>query len=97
MKRPKTLWILLVAGGLAGCSTLNTVVTERSADGSERITQLTVRTLWDAKSDLAKFKTTNTDKTQSLGIGSYDGQSDSTNIVQLISAIAAGVAKGLKP
>lgn len=93
----KTIWITLLAGGLAGCSTLNTVVTERSPDGSERTTTLTVRTLWDAKSDLAKFKTTNTDKTQSLGIGSYDGSSESTNIVGLVQAVATGVVRGLKP
>lgn len=91
------MWLGAVCGVCAGCSTLSTTVTERDADGSERVTRLTVRTLWDAKSELAKFSTTNTEKTQSLKIGTYDGSSDSTNIVGLVQAVATGVVRGLKP
>jgi hypothetical protein len=92
----KKLFLGCVALGLCGCTVLKTTIIERGVDGSERETQLRISTLWDSKSDLAKFKTTNTDKTQSLGIGTYSSESESTNIVALIQAVATGVAKGVR-
>lgn len=92
----KKWYVGFLAMGLCGCTVLRTTIVEKDANGGVRETQMTVKTLWDSKSDLAKFKTTNTDKTQSLGIGTYSSESESTNIVALIQAVATGVARGVK-
>ena len=86
----------LCAWGI-GCASFSTRIEERNADGSERITLIQARTLFDSKSELAKLKTSHTDKTQSVSLGSMTQESSGSNVVSLVEALATGIAKGLKP
>lgn len=86
---------LLVWG--VGCASFSTRIEERNEDGSERITIIQARTLFDSQSELAKLKTSHTDKTQSVTLGSLAQESSGSNVVSLVEALATGIAKGLKP
>lgn len=57
----------------------------------EIITSVSAYTFFSASSELAKFKATQTDKTQSASVGSLNQSAEvSTNLVGLVNAISAG-------
>ncbi len=78
----------------AGCATYNSVQVE---SGTNRTTRVTIRTFFDAKSELAKLSLSTSDKSQRLGLGAINQETTSSNLVNVIGAVAEGVAKGLKP
>jgi len=88
----KLLMLILLSG--AGCATYHSVQTD---NGTNRVTVVTIKTLFDAKSELSKLVLTTTDKSQRLGLGSLNQETTSSNLVNIIGAVAEGVAKGLKP
>lgn len=97
----KTIKLLAccIAGGLvvSGCATakIDQTVTETTKEGvtTSRDTQVRVRTFFDSKSELSKLKTTNTDKTQSIGIDALNQQSSGTNVVDAVSKISGAVVE----
>lgn len=78
--------------GATGCASFRTEQTdERQSDGSSKITTITkARTFFDSRSALAQLKATQTDKTQSLGVGSLAQETSGTNA----TAIAESIVKG---
>ncbi len=76
--------------GLAGCASFKTIQTEAvSKDGVKlTTTRVTARTLFDAKSDLAKFKAFQSDKTQSATVGALGQEASGTNAVAMLEAMA---------
>lgn len=92
----KALALLLLVLS-SGCASYNsTQVRSISTNGVETTsTRVSIKTLWDAKSELSKLSATTTDKSQRLGIGSLSQESTSTNLQNIIEAVASGVVKGL--
>ena len=88
----KKLLILVAIIG-QGCSTMTTEQT--GPDGEKTRTRIV--NFWDSKSELAKFRTTQTDKSQGVSVGAYNAEATSTNITALAEAIARGIASGLTP
>ena len=102
MKKPL---LLIAAVCLAGCSTFNTTQTDKSYElqpgktGTnitfrEITTKATARTFWDARSALANFKATQTDKTQSATVGALNNESSGTNAVTVLKEIR-GIVEAL--
>jgi hypothetical protein len=58
-----------------------------------RETRVTIYTVWDSRSELAKLRATTTDKTQSLNIAGLDQSSSSSNTVDMVRATAEGVTR----
>lgn len=86
---------------LCGCGSLSTMQVNEKVDATgkftERVTTKThVFTVFDAHNELAKFKTTQTDKTQGVGIGSLGQESSTTNAVQALQAIDSILGKVVK-
>lgn len=81
-------WRLLTGACLSlsiGCAAFKSTQTDESNEktGLRKITTtIQSRTFFDSKSDLAKLKASQTDKTQSLGIGSLASESAGTNVMQ---------------
>ena len=92
------LVVLLI---INGCSTFNTSQIQKdkldaTGKSTERTTstEVTVRTLFSAKSTLATSTATQTDKSQGAKLGGLSQEGGVTP--ELINAIAAGLAAGLK-
>jgi hypothetical protein len=84
----KILCLSLLA--FCGCAQLSSRQTETIApDGSStRVTRLRVTTFFDAKSEIAKLRSTTTDKTQGLTVGGLSEGSSGTNAVNAIKSLA---------
>ena len=68
---------------LSGCSVLKTVQTD--ADG--RKTRTLALTFFDSRSELAKLRTSNTEKTQSVSVSGLTQETAGTNAVDLIERV----------
>lgn len=55
-------------------------------------TTVTITTLFDAHNEVAKLKTTQTDKTQGVSLGSVNENSSSTNVVELLRVLGGILA-----
>jgi hypothetical protein len=94
---------LVVLVLLSGCARFNTTqIDERTnAQTQETIKTITKATSWtffDSKSGLARWKATQSEKTQGAEVGGLQQESYGTNLVNLFEAVARGAAKGaLKP
>ena len=70
---------------LTGCANFTTKQIDRSYEEGklvrEIITQASATTLIESKSELSKFKASQTDKTQSATVGSLGQESNATNSV----------------
>ena len=99
----KTLVLLFSLVLLQGCARFSTTQTDISTtyheDGSKTtrtiITEAGSSTFFDSSSALAKWKATQSDKTQSASVGVLNQETSGTNTVDLIKAIAQGIAAGL--
>jgi hypothetical protein len=93
--------VLMLAGALffgAGCASLTTKQESIAPDGSSRTTTARVSTFWDSKSELAKLRTTMTDKSQGVGIAGLEQESSATNAVSLVeSVVGAAIRAAVKP
>jgi hypothetical protein len=89
----KSFFILLIC---TGCSTFKTVQTdinyEEGKPSRSITTKTTARTIFDSKSNLANFKANQTDKTQLTSVGNLSQESNGTNAVQVLNALAAIVS-----
>lgn len=96
------LFLLLGLSFFAGCAQFVTTQKDISYEAKtgqktrEIITQAKARTLLDAKSELAKFKASQTDKTQSASVGSLSQESGATNLTSLVEAVVRGAVQGAK-
>lgn len=106
MKKLICFWIITIAtcliACLTGCARFNTKQTDISYDNQGKpqrtiTTQASASTLFDAKSELAKFKASQSDKTQTASVGSLNQTSTSTNVSAVFEAIGRGVVSGLNP
>lgn len=99
----KTISLLAFISLMTGCANFHTTQTDLSYDPETKqerkiITKVSATTFLTAKSDLAKFKASQTDKTQSAAVGSLGQATDGTgltNVASLVEAVASGVVKGL--
>lgn len=93
--KPILLLSLLV---LTGCSSFYTCQTDSSYENGLIVRAVTTkakaRTFFDAKSALANFKATQTDKTQSAFVGGLNQETSGTNAIGLVEAVSAGATKG---
>ncbi len=85
----RQLFCILFAVILCGCARFRSTQTEISPDGTQRITRVYVTTFFDGRSDLAKLRTTMTDKSQGIGVIGLDQSSSSTNAVEILRHVAA--------
>src|SRR5437868_4814058 len=95
----KNLFNTLLSVGLlfaAGCSSVSTDQTETTADGAQRHTRVVARTFFDSKSELAKLKTTATDKTQGVAISGLSQESGSTNIISLVDTVVGAAVRAAR-
>lgn len=91
---------LLILIALSGCARFSTTQTDISYDDPESemptrtiTTKVSVSTFFSAKSELAKLKVLQTEKTQSTGVGALGQESTETN---LFNALGAGIGTALK-
>lgn len=101
-----TVAALLAAVALLGpgCATFTTQQTDISYDPETGkpirtvSTRATARTFFEAKSSLASFKATQTDKTQSATVGSLSQEATGSNAVNVVQAVTeAAVRAALQP
>lgn len=86
----------LLAGG---CSQFRTVQTderynEQTGEKTTITTKASSSTFFDSKSSLAKWKASQTEKSQGAEVGGLQQESNGTNIVNLFEAVARGAAAG---
>jgi hypothetical protein len=82
--------------GATGCASFRTEQTDESTiDGQRKITTITkARTFFDSKSALAQLKASQTDKTQSLGVGSLAQEASGSNSVALADIVVKAAVQG---
>ena len=87
---------------LSGCSRLSIEQVESAPlNDVKKTTSLRAWTFFDAKSELAKARTTMTEKTQGVSVSGLTQESSGSNAVQVlrivVEAAAAGATKGIVP
>jgi hypothetical protein len=95
---PVSLLVCVLAVGsmaLIGCASFRTEQTDTSnPDGTREIKTITkARTFFDSKSALTQLKASQTDKTQSLGVGSLTQESSGSNATALAESIVRGATQ----
>lgn len=96
----RILPLAICALALGGCARFHSSVTERTLPNGivERITIVRAATLFEARSELAKLSSGQTDKSQKVSIGSLNQESSATNVVTLVeSVVGAAVRAAVKP
>lgn len=78
----------------AGCSTFTIDQVEIAQDGTKKETHIRGHTFWDSKNELHKMRTTSTDKSQGVSIGSVGQESSASNVVTAIKITFEGLANG---
>ena len=81
---------------LTGCAHFSSHQIETAPDGTQRVTQIAVWTLWDAHNDLTKLRASTTDKTQGVSLAGLDQSAASTNTVEILRHISAIVGAAAK-
>jgi|SRR6185295_5930515 len=96
MKTPVTTLIFAILLTV-GCAHFNYSANETKPDGTEIATKVKAFTFFDSKSELSKLKTSTTDKTQSLGIGTLNQEAEGSNAVNIVnSVVSAAVTAAIK-
>lgn len=81
-------WLALISVlALSGCTMLHTTQTDTAADGRKTTTTAAVYSIF-GKTDLAKLRTTQTDKSQGIGVAGLAQESPGTNSVAALNAIS---------
>jgi hypothetical protein len=96
----KLIFLILSALSLAGCAHYTTTQSDTSYEKgipSRTITtKVKVGTFFDAKSELAKSKAMQTDKTQSSALGGMSQETSGSNAVQVVKIVIEGAASTVK-
>lgn len=90
----KKLALLAVLALSSGCTMLHTTQTDTAADGRKTTTVASVYSIF-GKTDLAKLRTTQTDKSQGIGVAGLSQESTGTNAVVALQTLQAMVAQVL--
>lgn len=87
--------LALLALALAGCATQRTTLTERvDAEGAyTKTTEIQTRTFFDSKSELARLKTSSTDKTQSVGLDGLKQEASGSNATALAEQVVSAAVR----
>lgn len=88
-------FFLLLLISAAGCASQRTTLTE-SVDADGRFTKITdihTRTFFDSKSELARLKTSSTEKTQSVGLDGLKSESSGSNASALVENIVGAAVR----
>ena len=99
MDNMKKLMILMCVMGLTGCAHFTTTQTDVSYEEGKIVRSITTKataiTFVEAESQLANFKASQTDKTQSATVGSLNQSATSTNTLDSLTKLlqAAGALK----
>lgn len=87
MKKNYALLFLTVAFA-SGCARFSTTQTDISYEQGKPSRQITTRvaasTFWEARSSLASFAASQTDKTQSAKVGGLNSEANSTNALRAL-------------
>ncbi len=102
MITPLKLIVAATLGALlwTGCASFVTIQKDISYDPKTGnkvrsiSTEAKAGTFWEAKSELSKFKASQTDKTQSAAVGSLGQEANSSNVVSLAESVVRGAVKG---
>jgi hypothetical protein len=86
---------ILSALALAGCATQRTTLTETvDIEGAyTKTTDIKTRTFFDSKSELARLKTSSTDKTQTVGLDGLKQESSGSNATALLENVVGAAVK----
>lgn len=86
----KIMFILFILSSF-GCAHFQTSQTDTTTDKNgmmaTRTTRASATTFFDAKSDLARFRASQSDKTQSASVGTLSQEASSTNVVQGLTKV----------
>ncbi len=93
MKTTHNLLLSLNLLLLAGCASVTTELTVIDKDGASRTTITKAREFFDAKNNLTKWKTSNTEKSQSTGLEGLDASATGTNVVEGLKYVDSIVGK----
>lgn len=88
----------LIALALCGCAGFRTTQIDYSYENGKLVrkikTKASANTFFEAKSSLATWKATQTDKSQGATVGGLSQEATGSNVVSMAEAIARGVAEG---
>lgn len=95
MKKQLTALALILALAFTGCATQTTKLTENvdPLGAYTKTTTVKTRTFFDSKSELAKLKTSSTEKTQSVGVEGLKSEADSEGAQKIISSVIGAAVK----
>jgi len=97
MKLYHFCFALFVAWLLAGCARVTIEQHETSADGTTRDTTFNARTFFDSRNELARTRTTMTEKSQGVTVAGLDQESSGTNAAALLDTVVrAAVTAAVK-
>lgn len=81
---------------LCGCSTFHTTQTEFTNGLPAKRTDVFIRNFFDSHSDVTKLRTTFTDKSQGIGVGSIQENTSSTNLFEGLGTVLGAAIKASK-
>jgi hypothetical protein len=93
----KTVCLFVCLFVICGCARVSIDQTETIApDGqsTERKTKFRANTFFDSRNELAKARTTMTDKTQGVSISGLEQESSGSNAVSLAEKVVEGAVRG---
>lgn len=91
MKRPPAPALALLIGLAAGCARIHIRQSE-SNDGT-RTTDFRATTFLDSKNELAKARTTMTDRSQGVGVEGIKSEADSEGVQKITASIIGAAVK----
>jgi hypothetical protein len=77
-----------------GCARVSINQSETDLEGYSRTTKFKATTFFDSKNELAKARTTMTDKTQGVAISGLEQESSASNVVGLAEGLMRGAMEG---
>lgn len=72
---------------ITGCARFHSVQTDIAPDKSARVTRVSIWSFFDSHNDVTKLKTTATDKTQGISVGSISENTSGTNALEMLHAV----------
>lgn len=90
-------YLVIIVCALTGCASFSTkqIDSRKESDGTstEIVTIVKSRTLFTSKSDLTKFKASQTERQQGAEVGSLGQQSSGTNAVEALRTLDSILSK----
>ena len=86
--------LLLLPLLLVGCSRLHNHQIEIAPDGTRTENNLYITQFFESAQKFKNLRSSMTEKTKGLTVGGYEGEASSTNLVNVMQAISAGMMEG---